>query len=60
MDRINIIELVKTQFKKKFKKLLRSVLKPVDSMAIMNFQITILHSTLTLQILLVMLQISHQ
>jgi hypothetical protein len=58
MVRINIIELVKIQFKKKFKKLSKFAPKQVDFMVIMNFQIMILRSTSTLPILLAMLQIS--
>jgi hypothetical protein len=59
MARMNITELVKIQSKKKFKKLSKFVQKQADSMVIMNFQIMILRSTSTLQILLAMLQISH-
>ena len=60
MDRTNITELVKTQSKKKFKKLSKFALKQADSMVIMNFLITISRFISTLQILLAMLQISHQ
>ena len=60
MDNKIITELMKTQSKKRFKKLSKFALKRAHSMETLSSQTTMLHSTLTLQILLVMLQISHQ